>query len=179
MSRPLSLARCAVLLVDYQERHLRHLPDARRAQMIRDVADLRWLARKLEVPLLITELELRALGRTIPALAGGRPHQRKHLDATQHAPLLDALRATGRDTVVLAGMETHTGVVQSAVGLLSQGFQVWALHDLTQAETADHHTVGVAMLRHLRVGPLTLDALAAAWVPQVDDPLFAELRRRR
>ncbi|MHB9003679.1 MAG: isochorismatase family protein [Coriobacteriia bacterium] len=59
----------------------------------------------------------------------------------------DALSGTGRRQVVLAGMETHICITQTALALLAQGYQVQVVADACCSRDANHHAVALDRLR--------------------------------
>lgn len=63
----------------------------------------------------------------------------------------DALAATGRRQVVLAGMETHICVAQTALALVGGGYQVQVAADACCSRDDSAHEIALARLRMANV----------------------------
>jgi nicotinamidase-related amidase len=116
----------ALVLVDYQQRLLPALHDGAAA-----LARGLWLAavaRELGVPVLGTEQNPQGLGPNVAAVRAAceRTLAKQQFDACADG-LADALRALPRAPaqVVVAGCEAHVCLMQTALGLLDAGFEVF------------------------------------------------------
>src|SRR5678815_5576824 len=65
---PLSRARAALLVVDIQERLAAAMPEAILAQVVRNTAVLVESARRLGLPVVVSQQYPKGLGTTVPAL---------------------------------------------------------------------------------------------------------------
>lgn len=115
-----------LLVVDVQDKLVPLIPVAE--QLIRNCRRLIQAARLIDVPVYATEQYPQGLGRTVSELAellgDALTKQRfsgsEALDWGSAAALDD-----DRDQVVVAGMEAHVCVLQTALDLISQGFRVY------------------------------------------------------
>ncbi len=120
--------RTLLVVVDVQERLAAAM--GRRSQVVKAIAVLLRLARLAGMPAVVTQQYTRGLGPTVPELApelGTDPVEKITFSCCGEEAFnrrLDALRAAGRDTVLLCGMETHVCVLQTALDLLERGFAV-------------------------------------------------------
>jgi nicotinamidase-related amidase len=92
----------------------------------------------LGVPLLVTEQYPRGLGHTAPEVAGRFPPgleivEKMTMSCCGAAPFAERLAATGRKQVLIAGIETHACVNQTAHDLLALGYQVQVARDATSS----------------------------------------------
>lgn len=136
MTRPapirLDFARAMLLVVDLQERllpiiHEHEVVVARSAVMIR-------AARTLGLPIVWTEQYRKGLGPTVEpiveALAGAaEPLEKLSFGCFGDPAVLAAARATGREQLVICGIEAHVCVLQTALHGLELGWQVFVPHD--------------------------------------------------
>lgn len=110
-------------MVDIQER-LAAVMDYR-GQVTARTALLIEAAKLLGVPVVATEQYPRGLGPTVEevraVLPPGAPLEKLAFSCCGETPFMEALERTGRKKVVLAGMETHICVLQTALDLLSAG----------------------------------------------------------
>jgi nicotinamidase-related amidase len=136
--------RAVLLLIDLQEayRTVLHGWDGVRdscALLVRGT-------RLLEVPMLVTEQYPRGLGHTVAEVAAhfrpGQPVIEKLAMSCCGAPgFLDALVATGRTQVLVAGIETHACVHQTVHDLLAVGYQVHVARDATSSRRPEDAAV--------------------------------------
>ena len=93
-----------------------------RERLIENVSKLIRGARALGVPVVHTEQYPKGLGPTEPQLAElleGDPITKLHFSCFSEPAFRDAIEAIGRRQVVLAGMETHICVYQTAMATLT------------------------------------------------------------
>jgi nicotinamidase-related amidase len=164
----------ALVIVDIQERLASVMPDA---LAIENTGRLIEGARALGLRVLVTEQYPKGLGNTVlplrdklATLATAPPVLEKlDFDACDDPGVtaqLELLRAARIDTVVLAGMEAHICVAQTARGLVERGFRVLVAADATASRTAEN--------RRLAEG---LWAAAGATTTSTEAVLFDLVRR--
>lgn len=113
-------------MVDIQER-LAFVME-HRGQVTARTALLVEAAKLMDIPVVSTEQYPRGLGPTVPevkaVLPPGAPVEKLSFSCCGEPSFMEALEGTGRKKVVLAGMETHICVLQTALDLLSAGYGV-------------------------------------------------------
>jgi nicotinamidase-related amidase len=77
---------------------------------------------------------------------------------------VDAIRATGRNTLVVIGYETDVCVAQSAIELHDLGFRVVAPADLSYSASADEHRRGLERMLHAGIEPNSFKGLVFEWL---------------
>jgi nicotinamidase-related amidase len=139
---PLSDAnQSALLIIDVQERLAAAMTPELREQVVRNASILLAAARALQVPIFLTEQYPKGLGRTVEALTeaagdAGARFEKTCFSCSDARDLMDALRASGRRQVVIAGMEAHVCVLQSALSLRQEGFAVYVAVDAIASRAA-------------------------------------------
>lgn len=122
----LTQERTVLVVIDLQERFrdLIHGMD----QVLERSERLIGFCRQLEIPVIVTEQYPRGLGVTVPGIREAcRPFtaiEKTTFSCAGDEAFLKALRASGRDQVILCGIETHVCVYQTACDLLREGLQV-------------------------------------------------------
>jgi nicotinamidase-related amidase len=118
------------------------------------LANLRRLgegARLLGLPILVTEQNPEKLGPTVPEVAEAvgevRALDKMAFSCCRDEGFLAALRATGRTTWVLCGMEAHVCVSQTALDLLAQGYGVHIAADAVGSRTRANWEAGLDRAR--------------------------------
>jgi len=131
------------------------------------------LARPLGVPIVVTEEEPERNGRT-DARVGERlppeaPVFTKPTFGLAGSPeILEAVRATGRGTVVLVGCETDVCVAQSAIGLRESGFTVVVVEDATFSP-GEMHERGLARIAGAGIARNHAKGVTYEWLRTVEE----------
>ncbi|KAI0637690.1 Isochorismatase hydrolase [Trametes polyzona] len=130
------------------------------------------VAKVLQVPVLITEQNPRALGETAPeldpALLGDLflGTHTKSAFSMAIPPVLSILKKHDFKSVVLFGIESHVCVLQTALDLLEQGYDVHVLADGVSSCNRDE--TGTALSRMRQAGAQITTSESAAFELQVD-----------
>jgi len=179
MSIPRLTALNSVLMViDVQDKLLVRMPDA--AGLIRDVAFLIDTAKLLDVPIRATEQYPRGLGPTNAELAKRLPPDlptKMAFSCCGAAGVLSELRAFGRKHIILAGMETHVCVQQTALDLLAEGLSVFLPVDALQARGQLDHDIAIRRMERAGAIAVTVEAVAFEWLGSADHPHFKAVSR--
>jgi nicotinamidase-related amidase len=116
-----------LLMVDFQVKLLPFTWDAEGvvARTVRLIQG----ARRLNLPILVTEQYPQGLGATDPRMIDAlgeahRPMVKTTMSCMSDLPFREALQATGRRQVILCGIEAHVCVHQSADELSAAGYEV-------------------------------------------------------
>jgi nicotinamidase-related amidase len=156
-------ADCVLIVIDAQPGFFGPDP-APAEQALARAAWLAELARRLEVPIVVTEEEPEDNGRTDPRLAVAEPFIKPTFGL---AGTPEILAAVTRPTAVLVGFETDVCVYQSAVGLLEHGTQVVVVEDATFSP-GEMHARGLERLRDAGARLTHAKALGYEWVRTVE-----------
>jgi nicotinamidase-related amidase len=187
MPSPDLLDRGTALLcvIDIQERLTAAMPE--RELVIDAARTLIVSARRLAVPIVVTEQYPRGIGPTEPAIVEAlgddyRPLEKLHFSCCQEpafaARLGEAAQAGDRQ-VILCGMETHVCLLQTCLDLLHDGFQVHVAADAVCSRNAEHKRLALEHMRRAGAIVTCVEAavyqmLGVAGTPEFKDllPLF-------
>lgn len=107
----------------------------------------------LKVPLAVTEQYPKGLGETVPDLKetiastyATKPVQKMCFSSQGCAEFADQLRGAGRQQIILAGIEAHVCVWQTAIDLLDAGYQVYVVADAVSSRTARNREIALRRL---------------------------------
>src|SRR5437588_12861634 len=117
----LSDADTALLVIDVQEKLVPMILDAK--AMVRNIAFLIDAARLLDMPVQATEQYPKGLGPTVPDLARRLPERPDKTTFSSCAvpSVVETFRRAARPKVVLAGIEAHVCVLNTALDPLAPG----------------------------------------------------------
>jgi nicotinamidase-related amidase len=137
-----------IALVDLQERLLAAMPDPE--GLTRTIRLLIEGTRPLEVPVVWSEQYPKGLGPTAESVRALLPKaaraEKMTFSAWREPSFADRLKATGRTTVILPGIETHVCVMQTALDLLYAGYRVFVPADGVASRTEENRRIGLATM---------------------------------
>lgn len=171
----------ALLVVDLQER----LGAAMPAKVLnRVVANTRLLGRSaalLEVPTIATEQYPQGLGPTLEAVAESLPDSapclaKQAFSCCGDAGVAAALAATGRGQVVVAGMEAHVCVLQTALDLAAAGHGVFVVEDAICSRRLENYQNALDRLRQCGVQVVSAESVVFEWLGDADHPQFRSIQ---
>lgn len=169
-----------LVIVDTQTRLAAAMPEAARARVTGNSGILLQAAALLNIPVLVTEQYPKGLGHTEPAVARRLPVQARHFEkncfaCTGAAGFMDALRGLARRQVVLAGMETHVCVLQSALELKDAGSQVFVVEDAVCSRAEANHHNALARLRGAGIIVSNTESVLFEWLRDASHAQFKQV----
>ena len=126
----LAVDTCALVVIDIQEKLAQLM--YRKESLFESAQKLIKGIRVLEIPIVVTEQYPKGLGPTVPELArslSGPPLVKDSFSCAREPAVRAAIEAVGRRQAVVAGIEAHVCVLQTALDLAAAGFQVHVPHD--------------------------------------------------
>lgn len=149
---PLDRDNSALLVVDLQEKLVPAIFE--HGRVVRNAVLLIECAKILGLPILLTQQYPRGLGNTIPAIRAHLPATVAPLDKVEfgcfnNASFLSAVQKLKphRNTLLLAGIESHVCVAQTALGALREGFQVHLAADATSSRSDFNWKIGLDRMK--------------------------------
>jgi nicotinamidase-related amidase len=170
-------ARSCLLIVDVQEGLAPRMFDPRRVYT--GCSLLMRAATRLDLPLMITEQYPKGLGRTMGellALAPDAPVMEKLHFSCAHDPAIRArLDEWGRPRAVLAGIESHICVLQTALGLKAAGFDPVVVADACASRLESNYLAAMARLTAAGVTVATVEMVLFEWLHRAGTPEFKDV----
>ena len=157
----------ALLVVDFQSRLMPAIQDGgavlANARRLIDAAEL------LDIPILFTEQNSRGLGGTVPELAAKAAGlaQKMTFDACRAPGFLDAL--PDRRDLVVCGCETHVCVLQTVLGLLGAGRQVYLVRDAVGSRHAENKETAIRRMERNGAEIVTTEMALFEWLQTAED----------
>jgi len=169
--------RSCLLILDVQERLAPVMSDPRR--VLQNCGLLMRAAQRLGVPTLVTEQYPKGLGPTMVDLRPYLPEEgalpKLHFSAAADPAILARLKGLGRDQVVVAGIETHICVLQTALDLPALGFQPMVVADACGSRRIESEQMAWSRMRQCGVQLLSLEMALFEWLGEAGTPEFKEL----
>lgn len=135
----------------------------------------------LGVPVLITEQYPKGLGQTVPEvkekLDGEQPIEKVCFSAAEADGFMDALRASGRDQVLLCGIESHVCVSQTAHDLLDREVAVQVAEDAVSSRTERNRDRGLRKMETAGAVVTSTEAALFELVGRAGTPEFKTVQK--
>jgi nicotinamidase-related amidase len=156
-----------LVVIDVQEKLLRVMHE--KEKLVENLQKLIKGAIALGVPIIMTEQNPAGLGETIPELAQLAPEispvPKFCFSCLGEAEFQQELNRLNRKQVLLAGIETHICVYQTAVELVNAGYEVQVVADCVSSRTRRNSEIGLQKARE-----------AGASITSVETALFELLK---
>lgn len=175
----LSRTTAQLLIIDVQERLLPHI-HAHESVVAQITRTLR-AAGRLGVPVVVSEQNPEGLGPThrpiLEAAAAATRVTKSAFSVCRDLPAHAALALDTRRQVLLAGIETHVCVQQTALDLLDRGADPFVLADAVGSRRGLDHDVALARLRAAGAVVTTVESAIFELLERCDDPAFRDVLR--
>lgn len=194
MSILLNAEESQLVFIDYQEKLMPVIDQGQ--QIISNAHSLARLAKALHVPVVATEQTPDKLGQTVEPLKGlsGKILSKTHFSAVADG-LSDLLRAPAksgpgnarslpkhlrkaeeveRQTIVIAGCETHVCLLQTALELIEEEFDVWVVTDACGSRTVLNRDAAFDRLAAAGAELVTTEMVVFEWLKDSKHPLFKD-----
>ena len=147
----LTVTDSVLLVVDVQEKLFRVM--YQKEQLADNLQRLIKGIQVLEVPILVTEQYPQGLGPTIPEIAGlltaVKPYPKVNFSCCGDDIFLREFKKLNRKQVLIAGIESHICVYQTATDLIAAGYEVYVIGDTVSARTEQNKDIGIKMMIQL------------------------------
>lgn len=165
-----------LVLVDYQARLMPAIQDA--AAVTAQGVLLARAAHALDIPVIGTEQNPAGLGPNVEAIRAecDATLAKMHFDACADG-LLEALRHAKPDArqVVIAGCEAHVCLLQTALGLLREGWRVWVVASASGSRRPADHATAMARLAEAGATIVSPEMVVFEWLGGCEHTRFKDV----
>lgn len=150
-----------LVVVDVQERLMAAMKPEVSRQTIGRICVLLEAAKRLGIPVIVTEQYPKGLGATVSEIAGAAPAfaplEKVAFSCCGAEGFLPRIRGLGRTKVILTGAETHVCCYQTCLDLLEHGFIVHTVADALCSRSKLNWRTGLAALERAGAVPATAE----------------------
>lgn len=163
-----------LLIVDVQERliPLMHAP----RRVIAGCTTLMQAAGLIGIPIVISEQYIKGLGSTVVDLRSLAPSdsflEKMAFGCAADAGIIAHVTHLGRRQVIMAGIETHICVLQSALGLKEKGFEVFVVTEACSSRHPESEQIACTRMSMCGVHAVTLEMALFEWLGSKRHPAF-------
>ncbi|MDR1026102.1 MAG: isochorismatase family protein [Lactobacillus sp.] len=170
-----------LLIIDIQERLTPAMDSAR--EVITNSTKLVELANELKVPFIINEQYPKGLGSTmfdIKSKAGEKANyiEKISFSSGKDEATLKAIKKTKKKQIIIAGIETHICVLQSAIDLKEAGYEVFLVADACSSRAREQNIFGLQRMMQNGIQIVTFEMVFFEWFEKAGSPEFKELSKK-
>jgi len=178
----LDRARAQLLVVDVQDRLLPAMHDGE--AMVERCALLMQAAQRLGIPVTVSEQYRKGLGATVARLdnikGDATVMEKMHFSCAADPAIaghVEGLARSGRDQVVICGIEAHVCVTQSALGFCEKGLPVTVVTDAVTSRRPESAATAFNRLSAAGVTLANAEMAVFEWLHQAGTPEFKDLAK--
>ena len=133
----------------------------------------------LGVPALLSEQYPKGIGSTVDALQEHMPAdcpiEKNSFSCMADEGFTERFADLQRPQVVVAGIETHICVMQTALELLGGGAEVFVVADACASRTEESHKAGLERIRDAGGWVVTVEMVLFEWLKRSGTPEFKQI----
>jgi nicotinamidase-related amidase len=176
----LSAANSLLIIVDIQAKLLAVMPEAEANLITANTGSLVEAAAILNIPVLLTEQYPKGLGATDTNIAQKLPEAMQVFEKTGFSCCLAegfcaALESSGRKQIILAGLEAHVCVLQTALELRYKGYQVYVVEDAICSRKAGHKSYALQRMQQQGITITNHESVLFEWLRDASHPDFRSI----
>ena len=157
----------ALVLIDFQPGLIDGTKSVSREILINNVVALAKTGALFRLPVVLSTVGVSAgyqedtIAELKSVLPGIPTVDRSKVNAWEEPAFREAVVATGRQKLIMAGLWTEVCLVFPALDLLNEGYQVYAVSDASGGTSADAHERGMQRIIQAGAVPVTWEAVMA------------------
>jgi len=170
-----------LLIIDVQERLAPAMENPR--EVINSCATLLGVARELAIPCIITEQYPQGLGQTMIDLrnetaADAKYYSKLEFSCLKNDKIANEIKHNKKRQIIIAGVETHICVVQTAIELQAAGYEVFVVSNACSSRKQLQHVLGLQRLMHSGVEVVSSEMVIFEWLEKAGTEEFKSITRK-
>lgn len=170
---------CLFVQVDVQERLFPHIAD--NEELEKNLVTLVSGLKLHNIPMIVNEQYKKGIGETIASLrelTDEYPHfEKTSFSCCGQDEGMACIKSSGKKYVILAGIETHVCVLQTAMDLLEAGLQPVLVTDCVNSRKAKDKETAIMRMVQAGVIPTTYESLLFELTVNAKSPVFKEISK--
>jgi nicotinamidase-related amidase len=156
-----------LVLIDHQAYQMSSLHSHDPQTVVNNATALAKLAKAFNVPTILTSVLAERGGLLFKPITDVFPGQevldRTWVNTWQDQRVVDAVKATGRKQLIIAGLWTEVCVAMPVIQALGEGWDVTVITDASGGVSTESHQVAIQRMIAAGANPMTWMALAGEW----------------
>lgn len=169
-----------LIIIDVQEK-LNPVMESPRA-VLNGCVKLINVAQTLNIPIIITEQYPKGLGPTMVDIKNATQDKTVFVSKTSFScakdpKIMKLIEASHKKHIILAGIETHICVLQTAIDLKEKGFEVFVVSDASGSGDAGQNYLGIQRLLQNQIDVVSTQMVAFEWLEDSTHEKFKEISK--
>ena len=179
----LSIDNSLIVVVDIQSKLVAAMPENDAEHMLDNSSRLLEAAKTLDIPVLLTEQYPKGLGPTEHKLIEKLTKNTAIFNKTGFSCLsadgfTEAFEQSGRrKQIIIIGQETHVCVLQTALELSNQGYQVHVVEDAVCSRKTEHKLFALQRMQQQGITITCHESVLFEWLENSNHPDFKSISR--
>ncbi|RKN12238.1 hydrolase [Streptomyces radicis] len=156
-----------LVLIDHQPFQFANLHSHEPTLIVNNVVGLAKAAKVFDVPTILTTVLEERGGLLLQDVQDVFPEQqpinRTIINTWEDQRVVDAVKATGRKKLIIAGLWTEVCVAMPAIQAAGEGFEVYVVTDASGGASKEAHDMAVRRMIRAGVAPITWLAVMSEW----------------
>jgi nicotinamidase-related amidase len=156
-----------LVLIDHQPYQLTNVNSHEPQMVVNNAAALAKAAKAFAVPTILTSVIADRGGRIFPQITDVFPGQevidRTFINTWEDEEVVDAVKATGRKQLIIAGLWTEICVAMPTIQALGEGWDVTVVTDASGGTSVEAHEVAIQRMIMAGANMMTWLSVAAEW----------------
>jgi nicotinamidase-related amidase len=153
----------AVAFIDHQPQMTFGVANIERQQLVNNVVMLAKSAKEFGVPVILTAVETESFSgyiwpQLMDVFPGQQPIERTSMNSWDDPAFREAVKATGKKNIILAGLWTEVCVTWPTLHMLAEGYNIYIVEDACGATSQLAHDA--TMRRCVQAGAVPMTTIA-------------------
>lgn len=158
-----------LLVVDIQTKLVNAMPKDAAEDMLRNSSHLVKASNLLNIPVLLSEQYPKGLGSTVEELTtvmNDKPisFEKTDFSCCSADNFNEVLQKKTRLQVIIAGLETHVCILQTALDLVQQGYQVHVIEDAVCSRKSEHKYYALQRMQQQGITISNTESVLFEWL---------------
>jgi nicotinamidase-related amidase len=175
----LNIDKTALVIIDVQEKLSSVMHE--KGKLFENLQKLVKGAQILGIPIVITEQNPNGLGPTVPELAplltDIKPVTKFSFSCCGEEPFLREIEKLNRKQILLAGIEAHVCVYQTAIDLIEAGYEVHTVVDCVSSRTPENKNLALDKMKSEGARLTSVEIALFELLRTAKSPRFKELSK--
>jgi nicotinamidase-related amidase len=166
-----------LMVIDVQERFIPVIYQAE--ETVKRIELLLKAAQFLHVPVLASEQYPKGLGSTVEPLRSMIPEEKRlpkmEFSCWENEALHNAITASKKSHIIIAGMEAHVCVLQTALKLKQAGFRTYVVQDAISSRNPNNVGHAIQRMQHHNLELVNSEMVVTEWCKTATHPVFKQI----
>lgn len=173
----LTIQKTALLVVDIQDRLFPHI--YMKDELVKNLQMLIRGAQILEIPIIYSEHAPDKIGKTIPEitqrLTDLKPISKITFSCCADSVFMQKLSELSKKSILIAGIETHICVYQTAMDLVNLGHEAQVVSDCVSSRTAHNKVIGLERIKEAGASLTSVETVLCELLKVTQGEKFSEI----